>query len=104
MLTQSFIDLVETHCRLRSRTDDAMRAAERGSQVCFAHPEGYAIVQALNARGVVGDFRAPNIVRFGFAPLYLRHQDVWDAVMHLHDVLATRAWDTPQFRTRSLVT
>jgi kynureninase len=105
MLTQSFIDLVETHCAGFGLELTTPRApAERGSQVCFAHPEGYAIVQALNARGVVGDFRAPNIVRFGFAPLYLRHQDVWDAVMHLHDVLATRAWDTPQFKTRSLVT
>jgi kynureninase len=104
-LTQSFIDLVETHCAGFGLELATSRApAARGSQVSFTHPEGYAIVQALIARGVIGDFRAPNIARFGFAPLYLRHQDVWDAAMHLRDVLATRAWDTTQFKTRSLVT
>ena len=105
MLTQSFIALVEAHCAgFGLELATPRKPAERGSQVCLTHSEGYAIVQALIARGVIGDFRAPNIVRFGFAPLYLRHQDVWDAAMHLHDVLATRAWDTPKFKTRSLVT
>jgi kynureninase len=75
-----------------------------GSQVSYAHPEGYAIVQALVARGVVGDFRAPDVLRFGFAPLYVRHVDVFDAVTSLTDVLATRAYADPRFRVRALVT
>jgi len=105
MLTQRFIDLVEAHCRgFGLQLATPREPAERGSQVSFTHSEGYAVVQALIARGVIGDFRAPNIVRFGFAPLYLRHQDVGDAAMHLYDVLAARAWDTPQFKNRGVVT
>jgi kynureninase len=75
-----------------------------GSQVCYAHPEGYAIVQALITSGVVGDFRAPDVLRFGLAPLYLRYVDVFDAVLSLRDVLKTRSWDQPRFRDRAVVT
>ncbi|WP_029007792.1 kynureninase [Azospirillum halopraeferens] len=75
-----------------------------GSQVSLRHPEAYAVMQALIARGVVGDVRAPDILRFGFAPLYVRHVDVWDAVEALRDVLATGAWDRPEFRRRAAVT
>ena len=75
-----------------------------GSQVSYAHPDGYAIVQALIARGVIGDFRAPDVLRFGFAPLYVGHADVFDAVAALREVLVTRAWDDPRFRVRALVT
>jgi kynureninase len=67
--------------------------ARRGSQVCLGHPEGYAVMQALIERGVIGDFRPPDILRFGLAPLYIRHVDVFDAVQVLRDVLATRAYD-----------
>jgi kynureninase len=79
-------------------------ASRRGSQVSLTHEEGYAIVQALIARGVIGDFRAPDILRFGFAPLYVRFVDVWDAVEALRDIMATRAWATPEFRQRKAVT
>jgi len=79
-------------------------AAERGSQVSFRHPQGYAIMQALIARGVIGDFRAPDILRFGFTPLYTRHVDVWDAVMILKDIMETGSWDAPQFHARAAVT
>ncbi|HXJ83597.1 MAG TPA: kynureninase [Candidatus Methylomirabilis sp.] len=75
-----------------------------GSQVSYAHPDGYAIVQALIERRVIGDFRAPDVMRFGFAPLYVRYVDVFDAVLALRDVLQTRAWDQPRFRLRALVT
>jgi kynureninase len=104
-LARLFRRLVQQECgglglRLVSPADP-----ERcGSQVSYAHPEGYAIVQALIARGVIGDFRAPDVLRFGFAPLYLRHADVFDAVAALRDVLATRAHDDPRFRARALVT
>ena len=79
--------------------------AERcGSQVSVRHPQGYAVMQALISRGVIGDFRAPDIMRFGFAPLYLRFTDVWDAVAILKDVLTTAAWDRPEFHRRAAVT
>jgi kynureninase len=61
-------------------------------------------MQALIARGVIGDFRAPDIVRFGWTPLYARFVDVWDAVEILREVMATRAWDTPEYKTRAAVT
>lgn len=76
----------------------------RGSQVSFAHAEGYAIMQALIARGVIGDFRAPDILRFGFTPLYTRYADVWKAAGVLADILATGAWDRPEFKARKKVT
>ncbi len=58
-------------------------ASRRGSQVSYRHPDGYAIMQALIAGDVIGDFRAPDILRFGLAPAYIRHADVWDAVAAL---------------------
>jgi kynureninase len=79
--------------------------AERGSQVCLSHPDiGYAVVQALIARGVIGDFRAPDVLRFGFTPLYLRHVDAYDAAEHLHLVLAHEEWCRPEFNQRQAVT
>ncbi len=104
-LCESFIALVERDCGQYGLTLASPREAERrGSQVSFRHPEGYAIMQALIARGVIGDFRAPDVLRFGFAPLYIRHVDVVDAVAILHNILATGSWDTPEFRARSAVT
>ncbi|MDN5848311.1 MAG: kynureninase [Nitrococcus sp.] len=79
-------------------------SALRGSQVAFRHPQGYAITQALIAKGVIGDFRAPDILRFGFAPLYLRYVDVWDAVAALHRVMRNKAWDRPEFKHKASVT
>jgi len=76
----------------------------RGSHVSLRHPEGYAIVQALIAEGIIGDFRAPDILRFGFAPLYLSFADAWQAASALREVLASRTWDDPRFRKRARVT
>ncbi len=78
--------------------------ASRGSQMCYRHRHGYAIMQALIERRVVGDFRAPDILRFGFAPLYVRHVDVWDAAASLVDVIETRAYEDPKYQTRARVT
>ncbi|HSK41630.1 MAG TPA: kynureninase [Arenibaculum sp.] len=75
-----------------------------GSQVSLRHAQAYAVVQALIAAGVIGDFRMPDILRFGFAPLYLRHVDVWDAVEALRRVLGSGEWDRPEFRRRAAVT
>ncbi len=76
----------------------------RGSQVSFRHPEAYAIAQALIARGVVGDFRTPDVLRFGITPLYLRYVDLWDAVEALGEVMAGEVWREERFRARKAVT
>lgn len=76
----------------------------RGSQVSLRHSEGYAIVQALIARGIIGDFRAPDILRFGFAAPYIGYEDVWTAVAAIRYVMETGAWDRPEFRARRAVT
>ena len=78
--------------------------ALRGSQVSFAHPEGYAIMQSLIGRGVIGDFRAPDVLRFGLAPLHVRFVDVWDAVTVLRDVMRGEVWRNPGFQQRRKVT
>ena len=79
-------------------------ASQRGSQVSFAFEHGYAAMQALIARGVIGDFRAPDIMRFGFTPLYLDEDDVCAAVDHIETVMRDRLWDDPAFMTRQRVT
>jgi kynureninase len=104
-MTRLFIDLVEGSCKghglsLVSPRDDAAR----GSQVSFASDHGYPIMQNLIARGVIGDFRAPNLIRFGFAPLYLSYRDVHDSVAILRDILETGSWRDATFATRSAVT
>ena len=76
----------------------------RGSQLSFRHDEAYAICQALIARGVIGDFRDPDILRFGFAPAYLRFEDMAEAATHLAEVLETREWQREEFRERAAVT
>ncbi len=104
-LTDLFVRLVEQECAGLGLSLASPREADRrGSQVSLRHPEGYAIVQALIARGVIGDFRAPDLLRFGFAPAYLRFADVWDAVAALRAVMTEREWDRPQHRARAKVT
>jgi kynureninase len=76
----------------------------RGSQFCLAHPDAYPIMQALIARGVIGDFRAPDILRFGVTPLYLRYVDLWDAVAVLRDILASGCWREARYAVRRAVT
>jgi kynureninase len=100
-----FLALVEERCADEPITLVTPREHDRrGSHLTFAHPEAYAVVQALIARGVVGDFREPDCLRFGLTPLYLRFVDVYDAAEALADVLATRAWDDDRFRVRAAVT
>jgi len=105
-LTDLFIALVDARCAGDGLTVITPRErAARASQVALARAEGaYAIVQALIARGVVGDFRAPDVLRFGFTPLYVRYVDVWDAVEHLRQVLTTDEWREARFNRRAAVT
>ena len=104
-LTELFIGLVDRDCgghglELGSPRDPA----RRGSQVALRHPEGYAVMQALIAAAVIGDFRPPDLLRFGFAPAYVRFVDVWDAVARLRGILDRRSWDRPEHRVRRKVT
>ena len=102
-LCDLFINEVEKRCpslTLASPRD----AADRGSQVSFAFEHGYPVIQALIDRGVIGDFRAPDIMRFGFTPLYIDESDVIAAAEILQNVLETEAWKDPKYQTRSRVT
>ena len=104
-LSEMFIALVERECAGYGLELVSPREAHRrGSQVSLRHPEGYAIVQALAAAGVVGDFRAPDLLRFGFAPAYLRFVDIWDAVTALRAIMETGSWDRPEHHERAKVT
>lgn len=102
-LTEMFIAGVEAACpdlELASPRDPA----QRGSQVSFRFADGYAAMQALIARGVIGDFRAPDIMRFGFTPLFIDAGDVKAAVAIIADVMQNRLWDKPEYKTRARVT
>ena len=104
-LTERFISEVETQCAgfdllLATPRDEKIR----GSQVSFRHAEGYAIMQAMIARGVIGDFRAPDILRFGFTPLYVTEEDVVAAASHLRDVMKLREYERTEFRAKGKVT
>ena len=117
-LTDLFIGLVDERCQGHGLgLATPLNHAQRGSQVCLTRDEGaYAIVQALIARGVVGDFRAgdpstssggtgsKDILRFGFTPLYIGFEDVWTAVEHLRQVLESGEWQRPEFNTKHAVT
>ena len=104
-MTDLFIELVEQRCaghdlKLVTPRDHA----RRGSQVCLSNSNGYPMMQALIAKNVIGDFRAPDILRFGFTPLYLRYVDVWDAVDRFVEILETRAWDKDEYKQKAKVT
>jgi len=104
-LGDHFIKMVETRCVGHDLTLVSPRdAIRRGSHVSFAHPEAYALCRALIARGVVGDFRAPDAIRFGFTPLYLGFEDIWRAVETLVTILEERAWDRENYKVRATVT
>jgi len=104
-LTTLFIELIDQQCdnyplRLITPTNPSLR----GSQVSYEHPHGFAVVQNLIQRGVIPDYREPQIMRFGLTPLYTRFEDVWRAVEILKEILLTESWDQPQFHKRTSVT
>ena len=104
-LTDLFIQLVEARCGGYGLTLETPRnGACRGSQVSFRHENAFEIIRALIERGVIGDFRAPDTLRFGFTPLYLRYRDIWTAVDALVDILRSGAWREQRFALRSAVT
>ncbi|MGB1208369.1 MAG: kynureninase [Paracoccaceae bacterium] len=102
-LSERLIASIETACpglHLISPRDPA----QRGSQVCFAHDQGYAVMQALIAQGIIGDFRAPNVIRFGITPLFQTPANMDHVATTLGTILRDRLWDTPAFHTRAAVT
>ncbi|TVQ54916.1 MAG: kynureninase [Rhodobacteraceae bacterium] len=103
-LAELFISEVARLAPMGSLTLVSPPAAARGSQVSYRHAQGYAVMQALIAEGVIGDFRAPDVMRFGFAPLYLRFTDVAEAALRLADILSSGRWDRPAFHARAKVT
>ena len=103
-LSQLFIEEVEARCGAEVRLASPRDASKRASHVVFAHREGYAVMQALIARGVIGDFRAPDLIRFGFTPLYNSYADVFRAAEIFGDIIASATWDQARFRERAKVT
>jgi kynureninase len=103
LLSDRFITGVESACPMLTLATPRAHH-QRGSQVSFRHPEGYAIMQALIARGVIGDFRAPDILRFGLTPLFTGAADVDKAVATLAEIMANSLWDRPEYKTRAKVT
>jgi kynureninase len=100
-----FIDLVDQLCAAHAFALGSTRDCQaRGSQVSLLHDDGYPIMQALIARGIIGDFRPPDVMRFGMAPLYTRYQDVWDAVSGLAAIMDGEVWRDPAFAARAAVT
>ncbi len=100
-----FIQLVEQRCGNYGLELVTPRDGnKRGSQVSYSHPQGFPIMQALIATGVIGDYREPNILRFGFTPLYVSYTDIWDTVEILANILSNRTWERPEFQRRGNVT
>jgi len=104
-LCELFISEVETRCSQYGLELVSPRDAEsRGSQVSFRCPEGYAVMRALIANNVIGDFRAPDVIRFGFTPLYVSFTDVYRGAEILERVLEQKLWNTPEFMKKEQVT
>jgi kynureninase len=104
-LSDLFIELVEARCNeFPLKLVTPREHSQRGSHASFEHPHGYEVMQALIARGVIGDYREPHVLRFGFTPLYTRFVDVWDAVETLREVLTQETWRAPEFAARGAVT
>lgn len=104
-MTDLFMQLLEQECSEFGFTLITPTAHQhRGSHVSFRHEHGYAIIQALIARGVIGDYREPEVLRFGITPLYLGYEDIWNAVQHLKAVMTNKEWQNTQYQTRGAVT
>ncbi|MEV4313544.1 kynureninase [Actinocrispum sp. NPDC049592] len=99
-LSKLFLSLADKDFEIVGPRDPA----RRGSHIALRHEHGYGIIRALIDRGIIGDFRAPDILRFGLSPLYTRYIDVWNTVQALKEVLATQAWTNPAYQTRATVT
>ena len=102
-LSDLLIKMVEQKCP-DLHLESPINSSDRGSQVSFSHPSGYAIMRALIDRNIVGDFRAPNIIRFGITPLYINEDDIIQTVKVLREILSNRLWENPIYINRKKVT
>lgn len=104
-LTDLFMQLVDQECsEFGFKLITPTSHEQRGSHVSYAHEHGYAIIQALLARGVIGDYREPAVLRFGVTPLYLSYEDIWNAIQHLKQVMSLNEWKNEQYLVRGQVT
>jgi kynureninase len=104
-LSELMVELVDDRCRdLGVSLASPLDPYRRGSHIALRHPEAHRVKLALIDRGVIGDFRPPDVMRFAITPLYLRHTDIWDAVNHLVDVLRSGAHDAGKYAPREKVT
>jgi kynureninase len=100
-LSSVFIDLMDARCmQFGIELVSSRNAADRGGHVSFSHPNGYGIMQAAKQRGVIGDFRAPDIMRFGITPMYQRFQDIFDVVDIIHEVMSMGEWDKEEYNVQ----
>ncbi len=102
-MSNFFAEAMREHCP-QMKPVSPPDAEQRGSQLSYQHEGAYAICQALIARGIIGDFRAPDVLRFGFAPAYVSFKDAANAVLALAEILETGEWDAPEFKQRAAVT
>ena len=104
-LSEVFIDLIQQECgEYGFELFSPSNANQRGSQISFKHENAYPIMQSLISQGVIGDYREPNILRFGISPLYMRYQDIWKAIMCLKNIMQSNEWDSLNFKKRNYVT
>ena len=104
-LSEAFIALIQQECtEFGFELLSPKNADQRGSQISFKHDDAYPIMQTLISHGVIGDYREPNILRFGISPLYMRFEDIWEAIMCLKNIMESREWDSDQFKKRNYVT
>ena len=104
-LSEMFITLIQQECgEFSFELYSPKNSEQRGSQISFKHINAYPIMQSLISHGVIGDYREPNILRFGISPLYMRFEDIWKAIMCLKSIMESREWDSEKFKKRNYVT
>jgi kynureninase len=104
-LSEMFIQLMKQECTEFGFTLFSPKNSEhRGSQISFLHENAYSIIQALISHGIIGDYREPNVMRFGISPLYMRFEDVWNAITCLREIMQTGQWQSEKFKNKNYVT
>ena len=104
-LSEMFIQLIQQECtEFGFMLFSPKNSDQRGSQISFLHENAYSIIQALISHGIIGDYREPNVMRFGISPLYMRFEDVWNAITCLREIMQTGEWQSEKFKNKNYVT
>ncbi len=104
-LSEMFIQLMQQECtEFGFMLFSPKNSEQRGSQISFLHENAYFIIQALISHGIIGDYREPNVMRFGISPLYMRFEDVWNAITCLREIMQTGEWQSEKFKNKNYVT